>query len=72
MDDKRETERARPRICLSDLQADASAERGIKCRDCGGTWFRVISTRRLKDKIVRRRQCRHCERIILTTERFTA
>ncbi|MEO1616972.1 MAG: hypothetical protein AAFV88_14040 [Planctomycetota bacterium] len=60
------------RVRLSDLQSLARFdESGIRCPECHGTHFEVISTRRKPDKIVRRRRCRHCDRQILTTERLT-
>jgi transcriptional regulator NrdR family protein len=44
--------------------------RGLVCPKCGCEHFRVIYTRRvLGGKIVRRRECRHCGRRVITYER---
>ena len=62
-------QRDRPRYRLSEKQNGGGD--GIRCPGCHGTWFKVIATRQKADKIVRRRQCRRCDRTILTTERLT-
>lgn len=44
--------------------------RGLQCRHCGCRHFRVIYTRRAwGGRVVRRRECRHCEERITTWER---
>jgi len=43
---------------------------GLTCRECGCRHFRVIYTRKASgDRIVRRRECRHCGRRITTVEK---
>jgi transcriptional regulator NrdR family protein len=51
-------------------QAKATEEkRGIECPRCGCRHFRVLYTRRAwGGRILRRRECRHCERRITTYE----
>lgn len=44
--------------------------RGLECPECGCRHFYVIYTRRRQDRIVRRRQCRHCGRLVLSVERL--
>lgn len=45
-------------------------DRGLRCRHCGCGHFRVIYTRRRSgNKLVRRRECRHCGQHITTWER---
>lgn len=44
-------------------------DRGLECPSCGCHHFYVVYTRRREDRIVRRRECRHCGRKILTVER---
>lgn len=46
--------------------------RGLVCPDCACRHFFVIYTRQRPDRIVRRRECRHCGRKILTVERLIA
>ena len=43
--------------------------RGIRCSKCGCFHFRLIYTRRvLLGRLIRRRECRHCGRRIMTAE----
>jgi transcriptional regulator NrdR family protein len=43
--------------------------RGLRCRNCGRRHFFVIYTRRAwGERLVRRRECRHCGRRITTSE----
>jgi len=49
----------------------APPERGISCRHCGCRDLRVVYTRQRRRGIIRRRQCRHCGRRMLTWERET-
>ena len=45
------------------------APKGLVCRNCGCRHFEVIYTRpRPGERIVRRRECRHCGRRITTYE----
>lgn len=45
--------------------------RGVRCPDCGCGHLPVLYTRHLEGGRVRRvRQCRHCGRRVLTTERI--
>lgn len=49
----------------------ADEQRGIVCPRCGCTDFRVVYTRASwGNRIVRRRECRHCGRRVTTTERL--
>ncbi|MFO7958343.1 MAG: hypothetical protein R6X33_14750 [Candidatus Brocadiia bacterium] len=44
-------------------------DHGLVCRGCGCRHFHVIYTRRTsKNRILRRRECRHCGRRITTYE----
>jgi len=44
-------------------------KRGIECPSCGCQHFRVLSTRRsFGERILRRRECRHCGRRVTTYE----
>lgn len=46
--------------------------RGIRCPGCGCGHFRVVYTRKtVGQRIVRRRECRHCGRRVTTAERLT-
>lgn len=45
-------------------------ERGLECPGCGCHHFYVIYTRKREERIVRRRECRHCNRKILTVEKL--
>jgi hypothetical protein len=50
-------------------QAPTTGKRGIECPRCGCRHFYVVYTRPVKDgRILRRRECRHCGRRILTYE----
>jgi len=42
---------------------------GLVCRKCGCRHFHVIYVEQKNDTIKRRRECRHCQRRITTTER---
>jgi transcriptional regulator NrdR family protein len=47
-----------------------SAQRGICCRKCGCKQFHVVYTRRgTGERIIRRRECRHCGTRLTTWER---
>jgi len=49
-----------------------SDERGLRCRYCGHTKFRVIYTRAaFGARIVRRRQCRRCGKRVTTWEKMS-
>ena len=44
-------------------------QRGLVCRWCGSTLFRVVYTRRTwGGRILRRRECRHCGKRMTTWE----
>jgi len=45
--------------------------KGIRCRKCHCRDLRVIYTRHYANKIVRRRECRHCGTRLTTTERMS-
>lgn len=58
----------RPTSSPSD--SDPNATRGLVCRSCGCRHFLVVYTRpKANGGIMRRRQCRHCGRRIVTWER---
>jgi len=44
--------------------------RGIECPECGCRQFRTIYTRQRTRHIQRRRECRHCQKRITTSERI--
>jgi hypothetical protein len=45
-------------------------KRGLECRYCGRKHFHVMYTRRgAGDKLIRRRECRHCGKRMTTWER---
>lgn len=41
---------------------------GLVCRACGCQHFRVVYLRRLAGAILRRRECRHCGKRVMTRE----
>jgi len=46
-------------------------EHGLRCPSCGCGHWRVIYTRpRSGGRLVRRRECRHCGRAVITTEKL--
>ena len=52
-----------------DDSRDDELKHGLICSRCGCRHFRVIYTRRTsKNRILRRRECRHCGRRITTYE----
>jgi transcriptional regulator NrdR family protein len=55
----------------ADAQAKVAAEQnGLRCPKCGCAHWRVIYTRaRSGGRLVRRRECRHCGKAVITTER---
>jgi len=56
-------------VVESQTQGDAD-QRGLICRRCGCGHFRVIYTRpALGGRIVRRRECRHCGKRLITWEK---
>ncbi len=65
------------KVKSSSKQADSEAaklqehdDRGLECPGCGCHHFYVIYTRKREERIVRRRECRHCGRKVLTVERL--
>jgi len=47
----------------------ADNTRGLACRNCGCSHFRVIYSRPMREKqIIRRRECRHCGKRMTTLE----
>jgi len=59
----------RQRIQLSSLATGQDQARGLVCRKCGCTHFFVVYTRPIRGGIRRSRQCRHCGKRLITTER---
>jgi len=50
--------------------ATEAAPKGLVCRACGCRHFEVIYTRPGSDnRIIRRRECRHCGKRVTTSER---
>lgn len=45
--------------------------KGLVCPNCGCRHFYVVYTRPRAEKIVRRKECRHCERRVTTNEKVT-
>lgn len=44
---------------------------GLRCPTCGCAHWRVIYTRRRSGgRLVRRRECRHCGKTVITTEKL--
>lgn len=44
--------------------------KGLRCAGCGCGHFRVVYTRQARsERVVRRRECRHCGRRMTTIER---
>jgi transcriptional regulator NrdR family protein len=43
--------------------------KGLVCPNCGCRHFYVVYTRPRAEKIVRRKECRHCGRRVITVER---
>jgi len=44
--------------------------KGLVCPNCGCRHFYVVYTRQRTDKIVRRKECRNCNRRVTTIERL--
>lgn len=57
-----------PLRTMRELRAAAAGQRGLECRKCGCRDFRVQTTRKGDDVIVRYRVCRHCGAIRQTIE----
>lgn len=56
-------------IAREALKPSAIDRRGLVCLKCGCGHFRVIYTRpKSGGRIIRRRECRHCGRRVITTE----
>lgn len=47
----------------------AAEPKGLVCPNCGCRHFYVVYTRPRAEKIVRRKECRHCGRRITSCER---
>ncbi len=52
-----------------DVKKPQSGTRGLECPRCGCRHLFVIWTRRRGDRVLRRRECRHCGRRVVTSER---
>jgi len=47
----------------------AETEKGIRCRGCGCGHFSVVKTTRApRNRVMRKRECRHCGQILVTYE----
>ena len=52
------------------MSHEIKTKRGLECPRCGCAHFRVVYTRPLSgNRIVRKRECRHCQRRMLTVEK---
>jgi hypothetical protein len=57
---------------MAELAAEAAEGRdalGFECRRCGCRDFRVVRTKQMDGRIMRRRKCRHCGHSITTYEK---
>lgn len=45
--------------------------KGLRCRGCNCAESTVLNTYRHPDRVQRRRRCRHCGRVFVTTERLS-
>lgn len=50
--------------------AETPEGRGLECPRCGCRHFYVIYTRPTRDGLRRRRECRHCGRMVTTIEKL--
>ncbi len=67
MDDAKQTISEPKTACPEPNRRDA---RGLECRHCGCRHFRVVYTRPTwGDRIMRRRECRHCSKRMTTWEK---
>ena len=55
---------------MVDRPTRPKATPGLVCPACGCRHFYVLYTRPRDGKIVRRKECRHCGRRVLTTEKL--
>jgi transcriptional regulator NrdR family protein len=56
---------------MSEDAKKSEDDRGLQCQRCGCRHFHVIYTRRASgEKLVRRRECRHCGTRVTTCERI--
>jgi len=51
-------------------QDEAQPKAGLECPDCGCRHFEVVRTVQRPKYIYRRRECRHCKRLVTTSERI--
>lgn len=53
------------------VEPNRDQHRGLECPKCGCRHFSVVYTRRaLGGRIIRRRECRHCQRRVTTSEQI--
>lgn len=45
---------------------------GLECRDCGCTHWHTIQTRQRPKFIYRQKKCRHCGKVVSTSERIVS
>jgi transcriptional regulator NrdR family protein len=56
---------------MSAAPKPAAEPKGVVCPNCGCRHFYVVYTRPRAEKIVRRKECRHCGRRVMTYERIS-
>ena len=67
-----DSERLAPNTERVDIPGFGKATLGLACRRCGCRAWHVLNTRRCMGIIRRRRQCRHCGAITVTSEKAEA
>lgn len=51
---------------------EAEPQTGLECPNCGCRHFHCVQTRRRPKYIYRQKQCRHCGKIVSTSERIVS
>lgn len=68
----RQVELARREVGVGEPQINPERAAGIECPDCGCAHWFTIQTRQRPKFVYRQKRCRHCGRVVSTTERITS
>jgi hypothetical protein len=64
------TQVIRMEVAVAGPQAENGKAAGLECPVCGCRHFYCLQTRQRPKYVYRQKQCRHCKKVVTTTERI--